>query len=462
MSSTAAVAKLHRFSRTLLAGLLAAGLFAVSAPARAQKKDDIKLSDKAEQKSLSVQVGENKTIPAVDIKQYSEGIPGIAEVRPTPDGKRFIIVGLKPGTTSLLLIKNDGSQVNYSITVATVAGALPVTELKALLEPYMGVQVRQIGSQLFIEGGVNTKEDAEKIKQIAELYPGQVVNLVTVGTGAIDRKVNIRIDFFFVQYNRLSGYAFGVTYPTRIAGIQGPPAVVRSTFGYDFVAKTGTANAALVDQPLPGLDIASNHGWAKVIKQSTVITTNGNQAKFDNGGELNFAITSGLQPSIQKITFGTEVEVTPRYDPVSKNLEVKVKADVSDLTPPEGTSLPGRNTAKLDTLVYMKLGQSLVLSGIRARNQRHNIQGLPLLSRIPVFGVLFGSHSDQEEDLEGAVFIIPSVVESVPKSSYDMVKEAMQQYDGFSGDMDDVNSYQKAPPAYQEGGAPAVAPKKTP
>src|SRR5262249_54724312 len=155
---------------------------------------------------LSVQVGENKTIPATDVKQYSEGAPGIAEVRPTPDGKKFVILGVKQGTTSLLLIKNDGSQVNYVINVFSNAPELVQTELKQLLEPYNGIQVRRVGTRLFIEGGVNSKEDAEKIKQIADLYPGQVETLVTVGMGSVDRRVNIRIDFFFVQYDRLSGY----------------------------------------------------------------------------------------------------------------------------------------------------------------------------------------------------------------------------------------------------------------
>ena len=85
------------------------------------------------------------------------------------------------------------------------------------------------------------------------------------------------------------------------------------------------------------------------------------------------------------------------------------------------------------------------------RQQRHQIQGLPFISQIPVLGILFGSHSDQEEETEGAVFIIPSVVESVPKSTFDILKDALEQYQAFDGDLDDVNTYQKTPPAYDAG-----------
>ena len=49
------------------------------------------------------------------------------------------------------------------------------------------------------------------------------------------------------------------------------------------------------------------------------------------------------------------------------------------------------------------------------------------------------------------MFIIPSVVESVPKSTFDILKDALEQYQEFDGDMDEVNTFQKTPPAYDSG-----------
>lgn len=448
---------MSRFRMTTTAGLLAAAMF-TAAPfaltpsvALAQKKDgeDPKKADDVEEKTLSVRVGESQTIFAGDVKQYSDGKGGIAEIKVTPDGRRFVVTGEKQGTTSLLLIKNDGSQVNYTIKVFEEDPGVVEQELAQLLEPYMGVRVRQIGTRLFIEGGVANKDDEARIQQIAALYTGQVESLVTVGTGAVDRKLNIRVDVFFVQYNKNSGWQFGISWPERLGGVQ-DPAVSQSTFGYDFVNRTATANIAVINHPLPGLDIAANNGWAKVLKQATIITTNGSEAEFGNGGEENFLVSSGIQAQLQQITFGTNVTVQPRFDPRTQNLEVKVKAEVSDLTPPRSaaTQLPGRQTSLINTLVFLKLGESLVLSGIKAKVQRRGSRGLPLLSEIPVLGVLFGSLQDSKEEVEGAVFIIPSVVESVTKSSYDMVSAAMEQYEEYDGDYDDVNAYQKDPPNY--------------
>ncbi|MEO8798173.1 MAG: hypothetical protein ABI551_09830, partial [Polyangiaceae bacterium] len=165
-----------------------------------------------------------------------------------------------------------------------------------------------------------------------------------------------------------------------------------------------------------------------------------------SGGENNYLSSVGLTSALVSIKYGTNVQILPRFDSTTKELEVKLDADVADLTPPQSGTLPGRTETKLATLVSLKLGQALVLSGIRSRTQRHSVSGLPGLSQIPVLGLLFGSHSDQQEDIEGAIFIVPSVIETVPKSSIEVIKNALSTYDEFSGEMDKVDSFNKTPP----------------
>lgn len=439
-----------RWARAAATALFAVGLSTASAPALAQPKKggggdkDAPKSGKSDE--LSLAVGENKTIPAGDVKQYSEGTPGIVDVKLTPDGNKFVVVGQKPGSTTLLLIKNDGTQFTWTINVFAKSPDLVEKELQQLLESYPGLRVRRVGPRLFVEGGVATQAEAEKIKQIAALYLGQVESLVIAGGSAPDRKINVRIDFFFVQYSKNSAYQFGLSWPRQIG--RSPDATTNLITTADLQGGTATVSPIIVTQPLPALDIAAGNGWAKVLKQASVVTTNGSDAHFDSTGELNFPVNSGFAAQIQAITFGTSVRVLPRYDPETRNLEVKVDAEVQDLTPPTLSNLPGKQGARLSTLVFLKLGQSLVLSGIRMRSVRHGITGIPFISQVPVLGILFGSHNNQEEELEGSVFIIPSVVESVPKSTFDILKDAVDQYEQFDGDMEEVNTYQKTPPHY--------------
>jgi pilus assembly protein CpaC len=430
---------MNRWLRVALFGLFLAitQLLLPVAPALAKDKD-------SRGDEMNLAVGENKTIPAADVRNYSEGVPGIAEVKLTTDGTQFVVVGQKPGTTTLLLIKKDGSQTTWLINVYTRPMEAVQRELEQLLEGTTGLRIRRIGGRFFIEGGVNTEAEQKRIAQIAALYPGQVESLVAVGAAAAERKIDIRIDFFFVQYDVSRSYAFGINWPARIGG-----SVIQSTFTYDFLAHAATAaQASVVNQPLPGLDIAARNGWAKVLKQSTVISSNGNEATFESGGEQNYPVTSGLVSSIQSIPFGTNLTVLPRFDSRTRELSIKVTANISDLTPPAAsTIIPGRNTAKLVTAVDLKLGQSLVLSGIRTRTQRHNITGIPGLSEIPVLGILFGSHADDMQEVEGAVFIVPSVIESLPSANMDVINGAMQQYEKYHGDIRSVNAMDHRPPS---------------
>ena len=137
----------------------------------------------------------------------------------------------------------------------------------------------------------------------------------------------------------------------------------------------------------------------------------------------------------------------PTFDPQTKDLQLAVTADVSDLTPPASTKndIPGRQTATMQTLVHLKLGQSLILSGIHTRRQRHNVGGIPLLNEIPILSLFFGSHTDDFEEVEGSVFIIPSILEPSTRPAFDLVKEAMTQYEDYSGNIDTVQTYPKRP-----------------
>jgi len=73
------------------------------------------------------------------------------------------------------------------------------------------------------------------------------------------------------------------------------------------------------------------------------------------------------------------------------------------------------------------------------------VTGLPLLSQIPLIGLLFGSHADSQEEVEGAIYVVPSVIESIPRGAQEIVDEALGQYTEFGGDMSTVKSWEQDP-----------------
>lgn len=422
---------------TILAGLV------LSAPAAAQAPgSEHNGPTKATTLDINLVVGENKTISARDVASYSVGAPGIVDVKVTPDMSQFVFVGLRPGSTTVLALKKGGQEITYAITVYARAPQTVEKELEQLLTGYTGLKLRKVGTRFFVEGGVSTEADAKRVALIANLYPGQVESLVVVGSVGQEHTINVRLDFYFVQYDKSSNYGVGLSWPGRV----GPPNLSASR---DLV-QNATAATLTLEQPLPALDAAQTRGWAKVLKHSTVVTTSGSEALFENGGEQNFAVATGITSSIQAIKFGTNVSVLPRYDVTTRDLEVKVNANVSDFTAASSTTtLPGRKTSTISTFVHLKLGQALVLSGIRTSSQTHAVTGIPLLSQIPVLGLLFGGHTNTEAEIDGAVFIIPSIVESVPRKAHDIVETAMTQFEDYSGAIDKAETFHKPPPDYK-------------
>jgi pilus assembly protein CpaC len=330
----------------------------------------VALAEEVEDRRLHMFVGDQDTLPAEGVRSYSEGTPGIVDVRLPRTGDQFVLVALKPGVTQLLLVLRDNRQVRYTITVAPP-------------EPYGSVQPRD----------------------------------------------NIRLDFYFVQLTRSEGYQIGLAWPGTIGGTVGTQATWNLQSG-----SLIEATASVAGEVLPRLDLAQASGWARVLRQATVVTANGETASFRSGGEVNVPITSGTAANLEKVEFGSEVKIEPRYDRHSGRIEIKVTADISDLAPGLG-AVPGRNVSRIETLVNLELGQSLILGGLSARAEESSRNGLPLFGQIPIVGILFGSHGKRSQETENVVFIVPTVVEAVPLEMRDRVAEAYRVYEAFSGDI---------------------------
>jgi type II secretory pathway component GspD/PulD (secretin) len=92
----------------------------------------------------------------------------------------------------------------------------------------------------------------------------------------------------------------------------------------------------------------------------------------------------------------------------------------------------------LDTVVNLELGQSLVLAGLTARSEAQSQTGLPLGSRIPIIGVLFGTNASRSQETENLIFIVPTVVDAVSLQARARIREAMNVYANYDGDLDEV------------------------
>jgi pilus assembly protein CpaC len=356
--------------------LMAAAVAAQGAPADAMSKSN---SANGWHEKLELTVGEQKVIDADGVRSFSEGKKGIIDIRLTKDNDRFVIVGVKPGDTTVLFIMMDGSQVHYDIVV-TDPNAAPA-----------------------------------------------------VNRDAVPIRDNIRLDFYFVQLANNYSHAIGVGWPTTIGG----QSAMNLTF--DMVSgqfTSASASAIISSSVFPRLDFLQADGWAKIVRKAAVITANGTQATFSGGGEFNVVVSGGFGGSVKQIPYGSTIGVRPHYDKEGGRIELELSADVSDLNSDGGSGAPGRIISTLQTVVNLELGQSIMLAGLTAGSQTNGRSGLPGLSEIPILGVLFGRHTEQSSETQSVIFIVPTVMDVVSMQKRAMIDEALQAYDDYSGSLD--------------------------
>jgi len=352
---------------------------------------------------LTLEVGEQRVLASEGVTSYSEGVTGIVDVRPTKDGASFVVVGLRPGHTSLLFMLSAGRQLQYRIAVT---------------DP-------------------NQQEKTET-------------------TGALDVKPrdNVRLDFYFVQLSESERSEMGMRWPAALGG---------GTASASFDLMSGSFNqatAVITDQALPRLDLAQSKGWAKLMRQAAVITENGSEADFSGGGEINIPVQSALSVGVRQISFGSEIRVKPRYDRESGRIELALHAQVSDLSSDEGTGIPGRVISNLDSVVNLELGQSVVLAGLTAQSESASRTGLPGLSQLPILGPLFGHRDRRADQTQNLVFIVPSVVDTVSLEAREHVREALRLFEDYDGDLDETRLRPvtaPAPRARATGAIPGAA-----
>jgi pilus assembly protein CpaC len=200
-------------------------------------------------------------------------------------------------------------------------------------------------------------------------------------------------------------------------------------------------SALITNQPLPRLDLASNGGFARMLRQATLITANGTEARYRNGGEFNARIVGATAARRWRASS------TARRSRSRRASTRRAPASTSGWTATSPTSRSRAPTSPAATSRSSRrwsTSSSASRSSCRASARAGRPtppRACPGLRQIPILGYLFGSEQNIEQEVEGMIFIVPTVVEGISRSAQDRVAEALRQYEQFSGDMDDVRLY---------------------
>jgi type II secretory pathway component GspD/PulD (secretin) len=199
-------------------------------------------------------------------------------------------------------------------------------------------------------------------------------------------------------------------------------AAAGATSGTSIFLSTGLGLSAMVK----ALD---STGKFKVISRPMVFTSNNKKAIIASGQEIPVPVSTlssfqptttgspgvvnnfGTQSSIQYKKVALQLEVVPLINSEKEvTLDILQKLDnIADTTRIDGNDIPNVATRYIKTTVSAPNCSTIVLGGLITDNDRRNVSGIPLLSKIPVIGALFRSTSKVKDRKELIILMRPEV-----------------------------------------------------
>jgi general secretion pathway protein D len=166
------------------------------------------------------------------------------------------------------------------------------------------------------------------------------------------------------------------------------------------------------------LRLLDTYGNTKVVANPHIAALDNQKATIKAGNRIPISqqtlvggTTNAVTTTSQYIDTGVLLQVTPHIN-VGGLVALDVQAEVSNPGNPAQTGdAPPINTRSVQTYVAVKSGQTMVMGGLISDTRTNGSEGIPLLSRIPIIGGLFGKQQLKSDRTELVLFITPKVVE---------------------------------------------------
>lgn len=458
--------------------LLAAVFF--SGPVRAAEDSNV----------INLGTGTQKIIPAPGIKTYAIAAPQVADAR-IINGNQILLTAGEEGRTSLVIIKSSGQRINYLIYVRKQDMEGASKEIRSLISDVEGVSIRIVSERIILEGSVYTQADADRVAQVAALYPNSVnmvktapnakklsaatltqqfqkvglknvqanvvgssiflegsveskedlekANLITKAMGekvenllVVGIKRMILSEVQFVEIRRDEKDRYGIKFPTDIAGTIAASAVVTRDIlpGGPFELSTrGSASAS----PNFAIGFQNNDGYGRLLAQPSLVCASGAQAEFTAGGEVPIPLVTQQQFTVEYKPYGVILKLKPTADRAG-NIQTEIEAEVSEVDPSVAVSVggsvsvPGFRTRKVKTNVTVRHGETIVLSGVFSHDETKSVSKLPGLGHLPIIGELFKNRSFDTNKRELVIFVTPRIVNPDTDRVRSMINEVKSHY----------------------------------
>ena len=180
---------------------------------------------------------------------------------------------------------------------------------------------------------------------------------------------------------------------------------------------------------------------AKLLANPRILVLDNESAMIKIISEIPYQqlTETGLGSSIGTTAFkevGVELKVTPhltRDEMIRLKLKPTFSVKVSDVTfNNAGFTYPQPviDKREADTTLLIKNGQTVVLGGLRKKEVSQQINKIPLLSDLPLIGVLFKFEGEDTVTSELVVFITPTIIQNPSLSETELRQFEVTEFSG--------------------------------
>ncbi len=306
----------------------------------------------------------------------------------------------------------------------------------------------------------------ETIKKL-DIYPKQVLIEVLLAEITLDET-----NKFGIEWAKFVSSASPSRAQGAVAGQQPPVAgttttdssgnTITSLGPFDTALPTGTffryAIVELGGRLQAAIDLAASQDRLKVISSPHIIASNNKEAKIQVGQSQPILTNTYTTPGVTSTTgsgvvegtieykdIGIILSLTPRISDgglVSLEINIEDSNVLASAALGNLTSIPAFTKKTAKTVLSVVEGQTVVIGGLISESKEKITSGIPLLSKIPIIGGLFGFQSYETKRDELILLMTPHII-SNQSTSDAVTKEFKDKVESMKKDLEEKQKKDK-------------------
>ena len=230
------------------------------------------------------------------------------------------------------------------------------------------------------------------------------------------RPLQVLIEVLIVEARQDRSFSFGTSFfvPQKPSGSDSAGGGWIGAGLGDLVVQIMKLGRAHIDA---SLSAAASRGDVEIISRPVLLASNNQEARFLVGSQRPFVQISRNLPTetpqrentIQYKDVGTKITVRPTINQ-DGYVSLLIQQEISQATTEVQFEAPVISTREAVTQVLVRNGQTIVIGGLRDQQKDVTRGGVPILSRLPLIGGLFGHTERKATRTELYLFLTPRIL----------------------------------------------------